>query len=96
MENTASSMEKIFLTRYKLAERWILFTTLRPSITTDGILEKSLSKRTSCATCDAASLPDAIAILQSASFNASTSLTPSPVMATVLPCAFSASTNFNF
>ena len=78
------------------AERWILLTTRLPSNTTDGILAKSESKRTICAALDAASLPDAIAILQSASFNASTSLTPSPVMATTLPAFLSAKRSFFF
>ena len=65
--------EKIFFTRNKLAERWILLTTLLPSSTTSGIHEKSDSRSTSCDACAAASLPEAIAILQSASFKARTS-----------------------
>ena len=74
----------------------MLFTTRRPSATTDGILEKSESKSTSCATLEAASLPEAIATLQSASLSASTSFTPSPVMATVFLCSFSACTSIRF
>ena len=82
-ENIESNSENIFFTRNRLAERWILFTTLRPSYTTSGICAKSESKRTTWAAWAAASLPDAIATLQSASFMASISLTPSPVIATV-------------
>ena len=41
-----------------------------------GIWAKSESKSTVCAACAAASLPDAIAILQSASFIARISFTP--------------------
>ena len=81
--------EKIFFTRNKLAERWILLTTLLPSSTTSGIHEKSDYRSTSCDACAAASLPEAIAILQSASFKARTSFTPSPVIATVFPASFS-------
>ena len=40
----------------------MLFTTRRPSATTDGIWEKSESSSTSCAALDAASLPEAMAI----------------------------------
>ena len=50
--------------------------------TTEGICAKSESSRTICADCFAASLPAAIAIPQSASFSASTSLTPSPTIPT--------------
>ena len=82
-ENSAISREKIFFTRNRLAERWILFTTCRPSDTTLGIRAKSESRRTTCAACVAASLPEAMATLQSASFMARMSFTPSPVMATV-------------
>ena len=94
--NSVISIENRFFTRNSEAERWILLTTRLPSNTTDGILAKSESKRTICAALDAASLPDAIAILQSASFNASTSLTPSPVMATTLPAFLSAKRSFFF
>lgn len=67
-------------------------TTCLHSNTTYGIRPKSESKSTVCAACAAASLPDAIAILQSASFIASISFTPSPVMATVCFCFWSALT----
>ena len=83
----------MFFTRNRLADLWILFTTRLPSNTTDGIQAKLDSRSTTCDACTAASLPDAIATLQSASFNASTSFTPSPVIATVLPWAFKACTN---
>ena len=96
IEKIASSKEKIFFTRYRLAVRSMLLTTLLPSITTDGILLKSLSNSTSWDTWDAASLPDAMAILQSASFNARISFTPSPVIATVFPSSFKACTKMRF
>ena len=44
----------------------------------------------------AASEPEAMAMPQSASFSASTSLTPSPVIATVWPCFCRAFTSFRF
>ena len=83
-ENSESKKEKIFFTKNKLADRSILFTTRRPSATTSGMREKSESSKTTCEACMAASLPEAIAILQSASFMARMSFTPSPVIATVL------------
>ena len=86
-ENRAIISEKIFFTRNRLAERWMLLTTRRPSSTTSGIRAKSDSSSTTCALCAAASLPDAIATLQSASFIARMSFTPSPVMATVCPAS---------
>ena len=96
IEHSAIMNEKIFFTRKRLAERSMLLTTRLPSSTTDGIFEKSDSRSTTCAACAAASLPDAIAILQSASLSARTSLTPSPVMATVFPCFLSAPTSCLF
>ena len=75
--------EKIFFTRKSDAERSMLLITRLPSATTDGMQAKLESSRTRSETLAAASLPDAMAILQSASFSASTSFTPSPVMATV-------------
>ena len=54
------------------------------------------SNKTSCDACAAASLPDAIATEQSASFSAKTSFTPSPVIATVLPAFLRALTNLRF
>ena len=95
-ENKDNRKEKIFFTRNRLAERWMLLTTRLPSITTDGIHAKLDSSNTTCEACTAASLPDAMATLQSASFNASTSLTPSPVIATVLPWSLRACTNLRF
>ena len=66
-----------------MAERWTLLTTRRPSVTTCVICPKSESNKTTCATWVAASLPEAMAMLQSALFMAKISLTPSPVIATV-------------
>lgn len=51
-----------------------------------GTDSNSEFKRTNLAERRAASEPSPIAIEQSASFMASISLTPSPVMATVFPC----------
>ena len=59
--------------------------TRRPSATTAGMEEKSEFMSTRSEIWAATSLPEAMAMLQSASFRASTSLTPSPVMATVWP-----------
>ena len=70
-ENTAIRKEKMFFTRNRLAERWMLLTTRRPSATTDGMAEKSDSSKTNWETCAAASQPDAMATEQSASFRAS-------------------------
>lgn len=67
------SMERVEL-QVKHVER-------RPSATTFGMLAKSLSTSTSCATLRAASEHAAMATLQSATLSASVSLTPSPVMA---------------
>ena len=88
--NTVVRIENIFLTRKSDADVCILFTTLLPSRTTSGIFEKSESRRTICAALLAASLPDAIATLQSAHLSARTSLTPSPVIATTLPACLKA------
>ena len=63
----------------------MLLMTRRPSNTTFGIEEKLLSIKTIWLTFFAASLPEATLTAQSASFMARMSLTPSPVMATVLP-----------
>ena len=92
----ASIVEYIVFTKNKDAERCILFIVLLPSATTLGIDAKLESKSTNWATFFVASLPFCIAILQSAAFNAKTSFTPSPVMATVFPLLFSASTNSFF
>jgi len=63
----------------------MLLMTRRPSATISGMAEKSDSSSTSLATWLAACAPLAMATEQFASFMASTSLTPSPVMATVCP-----------
>ena len=85
-----SRKENVVLSRNREAVRVMLLTTRLPSMTTAGREEKLESINTSCETCRAASLPAAMAIEQSASLSASTSLTPSPTMATVCPCALSA------
>ena len=68
----------------------------RPSCTTTGMEAKLESSSTRLETVRAASLPEAMAMEQSASFKASTSLTPSPVMATVWPWLWRARTIFRF
>lgn len=70
--------------------------TRRPSATTLGMAEKSELRSTSWAAWQAASEPEAMAMPQSASLRASTSLTPSPVMATVWPCRWRARTSLRF
>ena len=57
----------------------------RPSATTSGMWEKSLSASTISETLRAAADPEAMATEQSASRRARTSFTPSPVMATSVP-----------
>ncbi|UKI38086.1 MAG: hypothetical protein L6V93_08895 [Clostridiales bacterium] len=96
MEINAKKNEKIFFTKNSAAVRSILFITRLPSFTTLGSAPKSEFNSTSCDTCDATSLPDAIAILQSASLSARTSFTPSPVIATVLPFSLSAIISLRF
>ena len=92
----ARTKEKIFFTRYSAADRSMLLMTRRPSCTTLGMDEKSEFSSTISETWQATSLPEAIATAQSADFRAKTSLTPSPVMATVRPAAFMASTSIRF
>ena len=74
----------------------MLLITRRPSCTTWGMEAKLESSSTTWATWQAASDPEAMATPQSASFRASTSLTPSPVMATVWPAFCSAFTSLRF
>ena len=62
-----------------------MFITCLPSLTTAGREENFESIKTSLDIFLATSLPSAIAIEQSASFNARVSLTPSPVIATTWP-----------
>ena len=57
--------------------------TRRPSATTRGNAENLFVSSTSCATLRVAGAPEPMATPMSAFFSASTSLTPSPVMATV-------------
>lgn len=70
--------------------------TRRPSPTTYGSVANLLSSNTICATARVAGLPAPIATPMSASLSASTSLTPSPVMATVCPRDCSAPTMARF
>ena len=95
-ESRDSKNENIFFTKNSPADLWMLLTTRLPSSTTFGIFEKSLSKSTTCETWHAASLPEDIATLQSASLSARTSFTPSPVIATVFPISFSRFTILRF
>ena len=67
-------------------ERSRLLMDWRPSSMMLGTAEKSELRRTILAERRAASEPSPMARLTSASFMARISLTPSPVMATVLPC----------
>ena len=95
-KNNASTTEYMVFVRYNAADRWILLIVRLPSATIAGMDPKSESISTSWDTFLAASLPDCMAILQSASFNAITSLTPSPVMAMVCPCSFNVFTRSSF
>ena len=78
------------------ADRVTLCTTRRPSSRTSFSTAKSESSSTSCAVCRAASLPCPTEMLQSASFSASRSFTPSPVMATVCFCRWNACISCRF
>ena len=96
MHSAAKPMENRVLVRKSAAERCRLLMDRLPSATTAGIEAKSLSTKTISATLRAASEPAAMATEQSASLSASTSLTPSPVMATVCPRFFNATTSSRF
>lgn len=87
---TARIEAKTVLERKRAAERSRLLILRRPSAIILGTAAKSELRRTSFAERRAASEPSPIAIETSASFMAKISLTPSPVIATVLPCAFRA------
>ena len=82
--------------RKRLATRSMLLMTRRPSATTRGRVENRSSRRTNWATARDAELPEPMAIPMSASLRARTSLTPSPVMATVRPRACRARTMARF
>ena len=73
-----------------------LFIVLLPSLTIFGIELKFESSRTNSDTFRAASAPCATAIAQSACFNANTSFTPSPVIATMWFCFCNASISIFF
>ena len=96
MHSAARPIENSVLVRNSDAERCRLLMERRPSATTAGIEAKSLSTSTISATLRAASEPAAMATEQSASLSASTSLTPSPVMATVCSRRLSACTSSRF
>ncbi len=70
--------------------------TRRPSATTEGRVEKLLFNRTIWATALVASEPEPMLTPMSASLRARTSLTPSPVIATVWPRDCSAPTMSRF
>jgi len=93
---TASSVAQTVLVMKRLATRSMLAVTRRPSATTPGSVANLPSSSTSSATAFVAGAPDPTAIPRSASFSASTSLTPSPVMATVCPRARNALTISSF
>ena len=86
---TSTRSEKISVNRVFIKKSeddfCTLLITFLPSKTVSGILEKSLFISTIWLTLLTASFPLAIAIEQSASLSAKISLTPSPVIATVLP-----------
>ena len=69
-----------------------LLITRRPSATTFGSEPKFESRATKWAVFFVASVPEAMAMEQSATFKAKISLTPSPVIATVCPHSWSVST----
>ena len=96
IHSAAKPIENSVLVRNSAAERCRLLMERRPSATTAGIEAKSLSTSTISATLRAASEPAAMATEQSASLSASTSLTPSPVMATVWSRRLSACTSSRF
>ena len=84
--------QTVFVTKRR-ATRSMLAMTRRPSATTPGSVANRLSSRTSSATDLAAGVPAPIAMPRSASFRASVSLTPSPVMATTSPRLWAALTS---
>ena len=96
MNSMAAAMDSNVFTRNSDAERCRLLMERRPSATTFGMLAKSLSTSTNCATLRAASDPEAMATLQSAALSANVSFTPSPVIATVWPAFCKAKTNCFF
>ena len=96
MNSTPMRAEKMVFTKNRELDRCRLLMDCRPSCTTRGMEAKLESSSTRLDTVRAASLPEAMATEQSASFRASTSLTPSPVMATVWPSAFRALTKASF
>ena len=96
MHKAASMVVNSVFMRYSDDEFLMLFITRLPSATIFGIELKLLSIKTRWLTFLAASLPEATDIAQSASFRASMSFTPSPVIATVFPSDFIARTSIAF
>ncbi len=94
--STASSTEYTVFTRNSVATRVMFPITRRPSATTEGNVAKLLLSSTICATARVASDPDPIETPMSASLRASTSFTPSPVIATVCPRDCNAATMSRF
>ena len=84
---TASRVAHTVLVMNRLATRSMLAVTRRPSATTPGSVANVPSSSTSSATGLVAGAPEPMAMPRSASLSASTSLTPSPVIATVCPRA---------
>ena len=80
----------------RFAERSMFAITRRPSATTPGMVANLPSSNTSWATARVAAAPDPMAIPMSASFNASASFTPSPVIATTWPFNCNAPTMARF
>ena len=93
--NVIAKAKIVFVTN-KEAVLCKLLTTRLPSSTTAGNLAKFESIKIICEIFLAASAPLAIAIEQSERLRANMSLTPSPVMATVLPASLRAITNASF
>ena len=85
-----------FLATNRFATRSTLPITRRPSASTDGMCENLPSSSTSWATALVACAPLPIATPMSASFRASASLTPSPVIATTCPLRCNACTSARF
>ena len=90
------SSDRTFLVRNRAATRSMLAMTRRPSATTYGMTANWSSRSTSSATARVAGAPEPMATPTSASLRARASFTPSPVMATTWPRAWSARTMARF
>ena len=82
---SASSRAYMLLVKKTSETRSMLPRIRRPSATTAGMEDHLLSMSTIWATARVAGEPDPIAMPRSACLSARTSLTPSPVIATVWP-----------